>query len=127
MKLSELDFDKATLVFPLVLKMRYNPQTVEYFKEILSAETNKNKNKEVEVHVYDMFVEMIKNEPQTAKELFALLNDIDVKEYKPNAATFLNDMITAFLYDDDLMRAFGLRTQETKKASTGSATENTEA
>lgn len=130
MKLSEFTgekaFDIAAKAMPIILKIRYNENTVKYLKDVYNPK-NKETNGGQGVHVYDIYCEMIKNEPKLAMELFALLNDKKPEDFKPNAATLINDMINAFLFDDDLMVLFGLRVQTNTEASSGLATENTEA
>lgn len=80
------------------------------------------------VTVLDMVGAMVENEPEQAMELFAILNEKDVEEYKANstAANLLEDLYSMFA-DDDLMSLFGLRAKKTEKTPSSSATGNTKA
>lgn len=125
MKLAEFTGEKgfavAAKAMPLIMKLKYDPDTIDYMKK-LTENTEKK-----DVRVYELFSVMLANEPKAGIELLALLNDKKPDEYEFNAATAVNDMINAFVFDNELMSLFGLRVQTATEASSGLAAENTEA
>lgn len=129
----EKGIDIAAEALPLIMRMKFNPKTVEWLKayrEKARAEKNENSDtadKNIDVSPYVYYGTMIKNDKEAAVELFALLNEKDPEEYKrtTNAGVMLNDMYNAFVADDELMMLFGLRLPGTNKSS-GEPTENTE-
>lgn len=137
MKLSEFTGDKsldiAAQAMPLIMQIRYNAETTKAWENIVKDAQKKKKNGEKEdkrqaaSQIYKYFSTMLINEREAAIELFALLNDLDVEEYKAKAtaATVLNDIFNAFAFDNELMTLFGLRTQKDAPSS-GSATESIE-
>lgn len=67
---------------------------------------------------------MLKSNKEAVKGILAALNETPVDEYKVNAASIFADTFALF-EDDSLMGLFGLQRQT--PASSGSASENTEA
>lgn len=67
---------------------------------------------------------LLQNNAKDVMELLAILSDTDPEEYHCNAATVLTDVLE-MVTDPELMSLFGLRS--TTPASSGSASENTEA
>lgn len=67
---------------------------------------------------------MLQNNAADVKEMLAVLNDEDPASYRCNAATVLRDVMV-MISDPELLALFGLRSEST--ASSGSASENTEA
>jgi len=124
------NFDGITEIMPLVMKMRYNPDTISYMVAIAKSTDSKNKKekaKYADVKLYDLFCTFVKNEPETTKKLFSLLFNRKVSDYD-NPTLLLQDIMKAYTKDDDLMELFGLRVQTIQtEASSGLATESTEA
>lgn len=67
---------------------------------------------------------LLRNNPGEIKEMLAILDDKDPKEYHCTAATVLMDVFN-MISDPELMTLFGLQRQTA--ASSGSASETTEA
>lgn len=130
MKLSEFGTKGDEIVaraFSLIMRMRYNAETLKYIGTMVKAEDSKDKKAKeafADVRVYDLFAVYLKNEPKATKELFAMLNERKIEEYN-NPAVLLNDIMDAYMHDDDLMRLFGLRVQTETALPSGKATETT--
>lgn len=67
---------------------------------------------------------MLQNSPRDAMDMLAILHEQDPKDYHCSAATVLVDVFN-MISDPELLALFGLQSQTT--ASSGSASENTEA
>lgn len=72
----------------------------------------------------DFAAALLQNNPGEVKDMLAILADKDPAEYHCTAATVLMDVFN-MVSDPELMMLFGLQRQTT--ASSGSASENTEA
>ena len=123
------NFDGIAEIMPLVMKMRYNPETLKYLQAIAKSTVSKDKAekaKYADVKLYDLFCVYVKNEPEATKKLFSMLNGREISDYD-NAALLLRDIMKAYTEDDNLIELFGLRVQTKTEASSGLATENTEA
>lgn len=118
MKLSEFTGKKGVEIAAKVMK--------PIFKLTANDEIRKLRQKKG-VTVDEVLTGMVLNEPDAAMELYAILNEKDIEEYKNTctAATILEDIFLTFA-DEDLMVLFGLRVRTTDTSS-GSATENIKA
>lgn len=67
---------------------------------------------------------MLRNNPKDVMALLAILDDKEPEAYHCSAASILADLIN-MLGDEELLRLFGAQRQT--RASSGSASENTEA
>lgn len=119
MKLSEFKgekaFEIAAKIMPLSREIARNEKVRETMKE--------------DGMTYTGFLTGIAKHAQNeAAEIFAVLNEMDVEQYKANttAATLISDLF-GLLYDDDLMRLFGLAAPNLDKTSSTAATTKDEA
>lgn len=119
MKLSEFTGVKGVEIAARVMNPIFTLTANEKVREVRAQEG---------VTIDKVLSAMVMNEPDAAIELYAILNEKDVNEYKETctAASILNDLFVTFT-DDDLMVLFGLRAQKTEKASSTLAMESTEA
>lgn len=69
---------------------------------------------------------LLKSHSKNVIKVLALINDEDPETYEPTLIQ-LPMMVMELFEDPDVMRLFGLRSQNTELASSGSATVNTEA
>ena len=117
MKLSEFKGKKGVEIAAKVMK--------PIFKLTTNEEIRKLRQKKG-VTIDEVLTGMVMNEPDAAMELYAILNEKDIEEYKKTctAATILEDIFLTFT-DEDLMVLFGLRARTLETASSGSATGNT--
>lgn len=78
--------------------------------------------------VEDIAKVLAKNEKEALCEVFAILSEKTVEEYKQTAtaATFLIDMYSMFA-DEDIMLLFGIQLRKSDAPSSGAVTENTRA
>lgn len=109
MKLSEFKGEKGVEIAAKVMK--------PIFKLTANEEIRKLRQKKG-VTIDEILTGMVLNEPQAAMELYAILNEKDVEEYKQTctAATILEDIFLTFA-DEDLMVLFGLRVRTTDTSS----------
>lgn len=112
MKLSDFKDEKAIEIVAALLtpigKIASNPQIAKA----------KNGN------VAELASAMLKHGKREVMDMLAILSDVDPKKYHCTAATVLHDVIE-MISDEEFMKLFGLQRQN--PASSGSASENTEA
>lgn len=109
MKLSEFTGEKGIKIASMAMKPIFTLTTNEEIKKL---------RKQKDMTIAELLTKMIEYEPDAAIELYAILNEQDVEEYKKNcnAATMLDNIFKTFA-DEDLMVLFGLRVRETQTSS----------
>lgn len=119
MKLSEFKGEKAFEIAAKIMPLARDISRNEKVREAMKADGM----------TYTGFLTGIAQHAQNeAAEIFAVLNEIDVEEYKAKAtaATIISDLYS-LLYDDELMRLFGLAAPNLDKTSSTAATTKDEA
>lgn len=119
MKLSEFKGEKAFEVAAKIMPLAREISRNEKVREVMKADGM----------TYTGFLTGIAQHARNeAAEIFAALNEIDVEQYKSEAtaATIISDLYS-LLYDDELMRLFGLAAPNLDKTSSTAATTKDEA
>lgn len=111
-KLSEFENEDGVVVVARLLKPIAN--VVANVKDVKDLEG---------ISPIELVTLMLEKSPKDVMEIFAILSEIPVAEYKCNAATILADTIT-LASDKELMSLFGLRSQT--PTSFGSVSETVE-
>lgn len=115
MKLSEIKGERALEVLA---------DLIDPIKELLQDE--KLKEMRSESNKLDIVKYLLKNHQKDVLTILALINGENPETYEPSILT-LPVMVMDFINDPDVAGLFGLRSQTTELASSGSAMENTEA
>lgn len=91
--------------------------------DILSDE--KNRAQRSENRPAKMFSVFMKNSPEKMKEIFAILSEIDPKEYACDGAEAMTNMLI-LANDPVMMTLFFSQSQSSEEKTSGSGSENTE-
>lgn len=118
MKLSDFKDEKGVEIAAKLLPSITNIVTNEKTAAVQKAMEGTNGN------LMEFASAMLQNSPRDVMNMLAILHEHDKKEYHCSAATVLVDTLS-MITDPDLLALFGLQGQT--PASSGSASENTEA